>query len=156
MKKIILAMILTVIAIAAAFTKPLDPFIRDSLEKHKPIFEQKIERNSSALNENKLKVVQLEDYLNRLDRRNDKDIIKPGKKYLEISKAYVDWQAEYVAALELEVEVINNMLETNEYDQRLSTINFGSIAERQQKIEKQLIEAQTKYNIAVRAHNLKN
>ena len=155
MKKFILAVVAILTIVSTAEAKRLGDTLRGVLEQQLPKVEKSIEDNKELFERNSLTVKQMEEYFSRLNKKKDKDLLNPGLKFLKVSKEYQQWQAELIATLELEREIMSKMLETGEYDRRLGMVNLGPITERQRGLETRLMAAQLEYSVAVRAYNLK-
>lgn len=154
MKRIIGIMIIAMM-MAAVSAKPINNALKQMMEYMLTKTEKSLEEDKEKFEQNSLTIKQMEEYFSRLDKKKDKEILVPGLKFLKVSKEYQQWQAELIATLELEREVYSRMIESGEYDNRIRYINLVSLTQRQRPLEARVIAAQTKYNVAVKAYNLK-
>lgn len=154
MKRIIGIMIIAMM-MAAVSAKPINNALKQMMEYTLTKTEKSLEEDKEKFEQNSLTIKQMEEYFSRLDKKKDKEILVPGLKFLKVSKEYQQWQAELIATLELEREVYSGMIESGEYDNRIRDINLVSLTQRQRPLEARVIAAQTKYNVAVKAYNLK-
>ncbi len=155
MKRIIGIMIIAMM-MAAVSAKPINNALKQMMEYTLTnIIEKSLEENKEKFEQNSLTIKQMEENFSRLDKKKDKEILIPGLKFLKVSKKYQQWQAELIATLELEREVYSGMIESGEYDNRIRDIDLVSLLQRQRSLEDHVIAAQTKYNVAVKAYNLK-